>query len=66
MSRVIAHARLLPLLGAFDEAGPHWVEVNVFHFLVIFLNAWQGAVEKSRLPENAPLSSARIDAKHAA
>jgi hypothetical protein len=21
------------LLGAFDEAGPHWVEMNVFHFL---------------------------------
>jgi hypothetical protein len=57
------HTRPLSLLGAFDEVGPHWVEVNVFHFLLIFLNASQIAVEKSRLPEKAPLSSARIDAK---
>ena len=65
-SRVILHTRPLPLLGVFDEAGPHWVEMNVFHFLVTFLNAWQSAVEKSRLPEKAPLSSARIDAKRRA
>ena len=58
--------RPLPLLGAFDEAGPHWVEVNVFRFLLIFLNASQSAVEKSRLPEKAPLFSARIDAKRRA
>ena len=41
--RPIAHARAAEslknetlrylLLGAFDEAGPHWVEVNIFHFL---------------------------------
>jgi hypothetical protein len=37
--------------------------MNVFHFLVIFLNASQSAVEKSRLPEKTLLSSARIDAK---
>ena len=65
-SRVILHTRPLPLLGAFEEAGPHWVEMNVFHFLVIFLNPSQSAVEKSRLPEKAPLSSARIDAKRRA
>ena len=63
---VIVHTRPLPLLGAFDEAGPRWVEVNVLHFLLIFLNASQSAVEKSRLPEKAPLSSARIDARHVA
>jgi hypothetical protein len=40
--------------GAFDEAGPHWVEMNVFHFLVVFLNASQRAVERSRLPEREP------------
>jgi len=57
------HTRPLPLLGAFEEAGPHWVEVNAFHFYVTFLNASQSTVEKSRLPEKAPLSSARIDAK---
>ena len=61
-SRVIVHTRPLPLLGAFDEPGPHWVEVNVFQILVLSLNAWQSAVEKSPLPEKAPLSSARIDA----
>jgi hypothetical protein len=61
--RVIVHTPPLPLLGAFEEACPHWVEVNVFHFLLIFLNASQSAVEKPRLPEKAPLSSARIDAK---
>jgi hypothetical protein len=38
--RPIAHARAAEslkncylLLGALDEAGPHWVEMNVFHFL---------------------------------
>jgi hypothetical protein len=61
-SRVILHTRPLPLLGAFDEAGPRWVEVNVFHFLLIFLNASQSRVEESRLLEKAPLSSARMDA----
>ena len=60
------HTRPLPLLGAFEEGGPHWVEVNVFHFLVIFLTASQNAVEKSRLAEKAPLPSARIDAKRRA
>jgi len=65
-SRVTVHTRPLPLLGAFDEAGPHWVEVNVFQILVLSLNAWQSAVEKSPLPEKAPLSSARIDAKRRA
>jgi hypothetical protein len=40
--------------------------VNVFHFLGISLSASQSAVEKSRLPEKAPLSSARIDAKEVA
>ena len=65
-SRVIAHTRLLPLFGAFDEAGPQWVEVNVFRFLVIFLNASRSAVDKSRLPKKAPLSSARVDAKRRA
>ena len=48
---VNVHTRPRPLLGALGQASPHWVEVNVFHFLVIFLNAWQSAVEKSRLPE---------------
>jgi len=57
------HSRLLALLSAFGEAGPRWVEMNVFHFLVIFLNASQSTVEKPRLPEKAPLSFARIDAK---
>ncbi len=65
-SRVIVRTRPLPLLGAFDQAGPHWVEMNVLHFLVIFLNRSQSAVEKSRLPEKAPLSSARIDGKRRA
>jgi hypothetical protein len=50
---VIVHTRPRPLLGAFDETGPHWVEMNVFHFLVIFLNASQRAVEKSRLGARA-------------
>ena len=57
-SPVIVHTRPRPLLEAFDEAGPHWVEMNVFHFLVVFLNASQRAVERSRLPEKAPLSFA--------
>jgi hypothetical protein len=65
-SRVIVHTPTLPLLGASDEVGPHWVEMNAFHFLGIFLDASQSAVEKSRLPEKAPLSSARIDAKRRA
>jgi hypothetical protein len=45
------------------EAGPRSVEENVFHFLVIFLDAPQSAVEKSGWPEKARLFSAHIDAK---
>jgi hypothetical protein len=40
--------------------------MNVFHFLLIFPNASESAVEKSRLPGKAPLSSARVDAKRRA
>jgi hypothetical protein len=40
--------------------------MNAFQFVVIFLNASRGTVEKSPLPEKAPLSSARMDAKHVA
>jgi hypothetical protein len=44
-----------------SDAG-HKVEVNAF-FQATFLKASQSAVEKWRLPEKAPPSSARIDAK---
>ena len=62
----IVHTRPLPFRSAFDQAGPHWLEMKVFHFLVIFLNASQSAVEKSWLPEKAPLFSARMGAKRRA
>ena len=47
-SSVVAHAWPQPVVCMLDETGPHWVEVNVFHFLVIFLDTSQSAVEKSR------------------
>jgi hypothetical protein len=60
---VIVPTRPRPVLGALDEARSHGVEVNVFHFLVIFLNAPQSPVEKSGLPKEGRLFSAGIDAK---
>ena len=42
-SPMMMHTRPGPLLGGSDEAGPHWVEMNVLHFLVVSLNASQRA-----------------------
>jgi len=59
---VVPHARPRPLLGSLHKPRPHRVQVKVFYLLGVFLNRPHRPVEKSRLPEKAPLSSAGVDA----